>query len=139
MTMEPTAQELIGLETQYWEAIKHKDAETARRLTDDECIVAGAQGVGHIERDALADMMRRAPYTLDEFDIDNIEVRLLRNDVAIVAYKIQERLTVDGRSVMLDAADSSTWIRRDGQWRCALHTESIVGDPFGRDRRQTPR
>jgi uncharacterized protein (TIGR02246 family) len=139
MAKDATAQELIDRETQYWQAIKRKDAEAARRLTDDRCIVAGAQGVGHIERDALADMMTRAPYTLDEFDIDNVEVRLLRNDVAIVAYEVHERLTVDGRSVSLEAADSSTWIRRDGEWRCALHTESIVGDPFGRDRRQTPR
>jgi hypothetical protein len=41
---------------------------------------------------------------------------------------------VDGKAVTLDAADASTWVRRDGRWRCALHTESIQGDPFGRDR-----
>jgi hypothetical protein len=25
-------------------------------------------------------------------------------------------------------------VRRNGQWVCALHTESMLGDPFGRDR-----
>jgi hypothetical protein len=29
----------------------------------------------------------------------------------------------------------STWVRRNGGWVCALHTESILGDPFGRDKR----
>ena len=59
------------------------------------------------------------------------------DDVAIVAYKVRERLVVDGNPVTLDAADASTWIRRNGHWVCALHTESILGDPFGRDRRAT--
>ena len=38
----------------------------------------------------------------------------------------------------LDAADSSTWVRRDGRWLCAMHTEAIAGDPFGRDRGRKP-
>jgi hypothetical protein len=33
----------------------------------------------------------------------------------------------------VDAADSSTWVHRDGRWLCALHTEAIAGAPFGRD------
>jgi hypothetical protein len=34
----------------------------------------------------------------------------------------------------MKAADSSTWVRRDGRWVCAVRTESLSGDPFGRDR-----
>jgi hypothetical protein len=26
-------------------------------------------------------------------------------------------------------------VRRGGRWVCALHTEAIAGDPYGRDRR----
>ncbi len=59
---------------------------------------------------------------------------MLRDDVAIVAYKVRESLTVAGKSMMLEAAAASTWIRNDGRWVCVLHTESIAGDPFGRDR-----
>jgi hypothetical protein len=47
---------------------------------------------------------------------------------------VREQLTVDGNPLTLEAADASTWVRRDGRWVCALHTESIAGDPFGRDR-----
>jgi hypothetical protein len=35
--------ELLDLERQYWNAMKNKDAEAAMRLTDDKCIVTGAQ------------------------------------------------------------------------------------------------
>jgi hypothetical protein len=76
--------------------------------------------------------MKAAPYTVDAFEVkDDAEVQLLGDDVAIVAYNVHEELTVDGKPVKLDAAEASTWVRRGGSWRVALH-----GDPFGRDRRQ---
>lgn len=79
--------------------------------------------------------MKSPSYTLDRFELkDGAQVRLLGDDVAIVAYQVHEELTVEGKRVTLDAADASTWVRRDGRWLCALHTEAITGDPFGRDR-----
>jgi hypothetical protein len=135
-TTAAVTEELLGLERQYWQAIKAKDVEAAMRLTDDPCIVTGSQGVGEIDRLGLATMMKRATYTLDDFEIaEDAHVRLLRDDVAIVAYKVREKLTVDGKPLTLEASDSSTWVRRGGRWLCALHTESLAGDPFGRDRR----
>ena len=129
-----TKEELLDLERQYWQALKNKDAETAIRLTDDQCILTGAQGVGRIERKALAAMVQDTSYTLDRFELTKAEVRTIGDDVAIIAYQVHEELTVDGKPVSFDAADASTWIRRDGSWKCALHTESIAGDPFGRDK-----
>ena len=54
------------------------------------------------------------------------------NDIAIVAYKVHEEMTLEDKPLSLDAADASVWIKRDGQWQCALHTESLAGDRFGR-------
>jgi hypothetical protein len=136
MATQAVEKELLKLEKQYWQAIKDRDVDTAMRLTDDPCIVTGAQGVGRIDKKALAAMMKNAPYTLRDFEVnEDVQVRLLRDDVAVLAYKVHEELTVDGKPVRLDAAESSTWVRRDAQWVCAAHTESIEGDAFGRDRR----
>jgi hypothetical protein len=80
-------------------------------------------------------MMQESTYTIDDFVLDDdVQVRMLSDDVAVLAYKVHEALTVEGKPVIIDAADSSTWIRRDGNWLCALHTEALLGDPFGRDR-----
>jgi len=128
--------ELLELEKRFWQALKDQDADTAMRLTDEPCIVTGAQGVGAIDRKTLGVMIKSASYTLQRFELkQGAQVRLLRDDVAIVAYQVHEELTVDGKPVAFDAADSSTWVRRDGRWLCAMHTEAITGDPFGRDRR----
>lgn len=131
-----TEKKLLELERQYWQALLDSDDEKAAGLSDDPCIVAGAQGVASLDRRSLADMMKKATWKLRRFEIDpDVKVRLLGPDVAVLAYKVHEELTVDGEPVELEAADASTWVRRDGKWVCALHTESLAGDPFGRRRR----
>jgi uncharacterized protein (TIGR02246 family) len=134
MTEGPIEAQLLDHEKQYWQAIKDRDVQAAMRLTDDPCIVTGAQGVARITREAFAGMLQAGGWTLHEVTLSDVQVRVLSEDVAIVAYKIKELLTVDGKPLTLEAADSSTWMRREGQWMCALHTEALAGDPFGRDR-----
>ena len=131
--------QFLDLERQYWQALQDRDAETALRLSDDPCIVSGAQGVASLDRRSMAGMLKQGGWQLRRFEIDpDVKLRMLGDDVAVLAYKVREELTVDGKPVKLEAADASTWVRRDGQWVCALHTESIAGDPFGRDRRAAP-
>jgi len=140
--MEPHAalqQELLDRERSYWNAVKAKDSQVAARLSDDPCMVVGAQGVGEMSRSALATMFDHATYELNEFNFDKVHVRRLSNDIAVIAYKVNEDLTVDGKKVELEAFDSSVWIKRDGEWVCVLHTESLAGDPFSRDRSATAR
>jgi uncharacterized protein (TIGR02246 family) len=135
MARATAEKELLELEKKYWQAMKDKDVDTVMRLTDEPCTIAGPQGIATIPKQALAAMVKAATYTLHDFDVkDDVQVRLLRDDVAVLAYKVREKLTVEGKPVTIDAADASTWIKRDGRWVCALHTESILGDHFGRDR-----
>src|SRR6185295_19566273 len=125
----------LKMERQYWDAIKAKDFERALSLTDDPCIVTGAQGVASLDRATFKKMMQSSAWTLEDYELADMQVRKVSDDVALVAYKVKESMTVDGKPLKLEAADSSTWIRRDGKWVCALHTEALSGDPFGRDKR----
>lgn len=127
--------ELLTLEKRYWQAIQDNDLETALALTDDPCVVAGAQGVATFDRKRFREVMQASNFRIEDVFIDpDVQVLRLGPDTAVVAYTVHERLTVDGKSVTMDAADASTWVRRNGRWACALHTESLKGDPFGRDR-----
>jgi uncharacterized protein (TIGR02246 family) len=131
-----TNEHLLKLERQYWEAIRDKDAAAALRLTDDQVVVTGSQGVGLIDHNAFRQMLGADAWTLHEFTLHDEQVRMVSDDVAVVAYKVTEKMTVEGKPLTLEAADASTWVRRDGRWLCVLHTESILGDPFGRDRQR---
>jgi hypothetical protein len=105
-------------------------------MTDDGCIIVGAQGVSAIDRKTMAKLTEEGKWELQQFTFDpkSSHVRFIADDVAIVAYKVTERVTVDGKTLPIEANDSSVWVRRDGEWLCALHTESLAGDPYGRDR-----
>ena len=138
MTDGPIEAKLMDYEKQYWQAIKDRDVPAAMRLTGDPCIITGAQGVARITKTAFAGMLQAGGWTLHEVTLSDMQLRLLGDDVAIIAYKVKELLTVDGKPLTIEAADSSTWIRREGQWMCALHTEALLGDPFGRDKRPAP-
>jgi hypothetical protein len=126
--------ELLGLEHRYWKAIQERDAETALSMTDDPCLVAGASGVSLVDRNSFTKMMKNASYTLHDFEVTKPEIRLLNEDVALLAYEVHEDMTVDGKRLRIEAAETSVWTRQDGEWRCSLHTESLKGDPFGRDK-----
>ena len=134
MSNKKLEKELIALEIEYWQALKDGDATAAIRLTDDPCLVTGAQGVARIDHDKFESMFKAPNWTLEDFELTKVEARVLSPDVAIVAYEVREEMTVDGKPLTLEAADSSTWVRRRGRWVCALHTEALSGDPFGRDR-----
>lgn len=127
--------ELMGLERQFWKAMQEKDVETCLRLTDFPAILTGAQGTMQVDEAQFRQMMASPAYEILDVQLsDDAQVRLIRDDVAVVAYRVHEELQVEGKPLSIDANDSSTWIKRDGAWKCALHSESIAGDPFGRDR-----
>ena len=137
-TLSPTItdQELLALERQYWDAIKTRDARTVNRLTDQESTVAGATGVSGWNAEEVAKAFDSPRYTIRDYRIDPQTVRInhIRDDVVSIAYGVHEDIDMDGKPIKLDAFDTSVWKKTGNGWACVLHTESIEGDPFGRDR-----
>lgn len=127
--------EIIGLEQKFWDAMKNKDIRTMESLTDETCILTGPHGATKFKKTDFSSMINQQNYELVDFKFqDDWQVSVLNEETAVIAYKVEENLTVDGNPITLNVADSSTWIKKDGAWVCSLHTESILGDPFGRDR-----
>lgn len=136
MATQTKEQELIDTEQRFWGAMQQKDGNTAAELTDDGCIIVGAQGVSAIDRNSMRKMTAEGQWELRQFSFNEKtrRVRFISDDVAIVAYSVNEQLVVDGKPLQLEAHDASVWVRHGSEWRCALHTESPAGDPFGRDK-----
>jgi hypothetical protein len=127
--------EIVAQEHAFWRAMQDKDAAAAEAMSAERFVLTDAQGASRIEASAFGRMMAGASWTLDDYAIRDPKVEKVTDDVAVIGYMVHETLTVNGKPVEFDAADASTWVRRDGRWVCILHTESIAGDPYGRDRR----
>ena len=48
--MPSVKEDLVTLEKQFWQAMVDRDTDAALKLTNDPCIVAGAQGVSRISK-----------------------------------------------------------------------------------------
>lgn len=127
--------EILALEKKFWKSMIDKDSDAGARLMSDPCLVTGAQGVGRIDRKTFAKIMDTGTWQLHDFTFSDVKVERVTDNVAVIAYKVREDLTVDGKKLTLEAADASTWVRDGDGWTCALHTESVLGDPYGRDRK----
>ena len=98
MTIDSRERELLELEKRFWDTMKTKDGRTAGQMTDDGCIIVGAQGVSAIDGASMEKMMADGKWELKQYDFDekNVQVKFVADDVAIVAYKVNERVVVDG-------------------------------------------
>ena len=128
---------IIDLEKKFWQSMVDKDTEAAIAMLPEESIVTGAQGAALMKHDDYRGMAKQGErlWTLKSFKFDDIKVTFPAADVAVIAYKVTEEMEVEGKAMTLKAVDATTWVKRKDGWRAALHTESLLGDPFGRDRK----
>ena len=125
-------QQIIDLENRFWQSMKDKDVEAAQAMVAQETLVTGPHGTMRADPAKFATMMRQAPWTLDQFEMSDVDVIFPSDDVAVITYKVHETGAMEGKPMDLTAADSTVWARDGGDWKVALHTETILKDANAR-------
>ncbi len=116
--------EIIQKEKEYWQGMVNHDLNSVLRLTDFPCIVAGSHGLRLVDRATFTQMFESKKEEVQDYTfLEEPEVRLLSPDTAVIAYKIRATTRAGEKEQVIEAVDTSTWIRRDGHWACAMHTE----------------
>ena len=62
--------ELLHAESRYWDSMKDRDPQEAEALTDDECIIVGAQGVMTVSPEMVAKMLEGGTWQIDRYALD---------------------------------------------------------------------
>ena len=127
-------QKIIDLETRFWQSMKEKDVETAKSLIARKGLVTGPMGTMTMDPEKYAQMTRDGQWTLKDFEMKNVEVVQPTPDSAIIAYEVHQTGDMKGQPMDLHCADSSVWVKEGSDWKCALHTESILQDDNARRR-----
>lgn len=126
-----TKDEIIALEKEYWDAMKRKDGKRSSQLSGKVSLTTSARGVTSIPKDKMGKMTEEGDWTLESYKFEDVEVITPAPDVAIIAYKVTQKVTMGGKPQELNAADSSTWIRGADGWECHAHSETILEDGKG--------
>lgn len=124
----PTPEEIIALETSYWDAMKAKDGAATAALSGETSLTTGPMGVMSIDKAKMAQMTEQGAWQLKSYKFDDVRVVVPTPDVAIIAYKVHQTVVIDGKESDLHAADSSTWLRGKDGWECHAHSETYLTD-----------
>jgi ketosteroid isomerase-like protein len=124
-------QTIMDLEKKFWDTMKTQDTDTATAMMAKESIVIGPQGVSKISKGDFAKMMEDGKWTLENYKFSDMQVLFPDDDTAVIGYKVHQKGTMNGKPYDLEAADASTWTRNGKNWQCVLHTETMIGNPFG--------
>ena len=123
----PRSDTIRRLETDFWQSMVDKDADKAMAMIADECLITGPMGTMRSDPEDYKRMTEDGNWDLDRFEFSDIEVIFPQEETAIIAYKVHQTGTMKGQRMDLNCADSTTWVRDGEAWKCALHTETIVG------------
>ncbi|MBS0031806.1 nuclear transport factor 2 family protein [Chitinophaga sp. 22321] len=113
--------QILELEKKYWDGMKNHDFQTVKSLTYFPCLVAGKNGVLNVDEASYKKMFESGKdKQIEVEDISNVESQMINERTAIIAYLIT--LEYDGTS--MSCACTSTWVKQNDSWLCAMHTES---------------
>ena len=112
--------EILDLEKKYWDGMAEHNFEVVKGLTKFPCLVAGKSGVMSVDEPSYKKMFDQGSgRKMLVKNISNEQIEM-GQDHAMIAYQIE--LEYDGKS--MQCACTSTWIKEDGKWLCAMHSEA---------------
>ena len=124
--MTESTDTIVKLEKTFWQSMVDKDADKAMTMIADECLITGPMGTMRSDPEDYKRMTEQGGWELDEFEFSDVQVIFPVEDVAIIAYKVHQTGTMKGKPMDLRCADSTAWVRDGREWKCALHTETIL-------------
>ena len=126
MPASPTKDEIVALEKDYWNAMKRKDGKRTSQLSGKLALTTSVRGVTSISKDKMAKMTEEGNWTLESYEFEDVQVVMPADHIAIIAYKVKQKVTMDGKNQELKAADMSTWVRGPDGWECHAHSDTFL-------------
>jgi ketosteroid isomerase-like protein len=122
--MQTHGSEIERLERAFWQSLVDRDAAAAREMLAPEALMVGSHGAMRFDPAQYEKMLLDPKHGLLEYTLSDMDVLFPSDDVAIATYRAHQRMRMDGNEMEQDVCDSSTWVKVDGAWKCAAHTES---------------
>ncbi|MEC5398024.1 nuclear transport factor 2 family protein [Uliginosibacterium sp. H1] len=131
--MQTASEEVIALENRFWQAIMDEDADTAVSLLDEPALMVSSHGAMKFDHAGYRKMAEMGSMTVKEYRLSDMQAVFPNADTAVLTYRVSQTLSMrdNAEEVQQNMADSSVWTRRDGAWRCVMHTETPVDKTQG--------
>ncbi|RZL36482.1 MAG: nuclear transport factor 2 family protein [Rubrivivax sp.] len=127
----PTADKtLVALEKKFWQSMVDEDTDTALSLLHEPALMVSSQGAMQFGHAEYREMAETGSMVIKSFELSDMNVIFPNDDTALLTYRVRQAMAGRGEdeseAVEQVMADSSVWTRKDGEWRCVMHTETEV-------------
>lgn len=119
-----THDEIMQLERKFWQSMQDMDVDTAVSLLDAESTSVSGWGIHHFGPDEYRAMAQSGGARITSFELFDARVIFPLPDVAVATYSAKQSFTLEGKTHDMVVHDTTTWVRKDGQWLACAHTES---------------
>lgn len=126
------AAEIMQLETEFWQSLLDDEPERAAALLTETATSVAKFGIHHFTPAEYITMARKGPAKLTAFAFSNDKVLFPTPDVAIATYEVEQKFEMNGELQEMVCLDTTTWVRRDGRWLAAAHTETAKQEMHNR-------
>src|SRR5262245_60762429 len=112
-------QELIDLETRFWQSMVDHDTETAVAMLNEPALMVSSHGAMQFDHAAYRRMAQKDSMVLTSFELNDMKVVFPDDRTAILTYRVTQGVAPKGqeaRSTKTDMYDTSTWLRSGGAW-----------------------
>jgi ketosteroid isomerase-like protein len=118
--------EIEDRERAFWQSLVDNDPTVATGMLPPRALMVSEHGAMAFDHAGYTKMANDPRHRLVEFAFSDMDVLFPADDVAIATYRVHQKMEMDGKPMEMDAVDSSTWVKLDGAWKCAAHTESTA-------------
>jgi len=124
--MTTTRDTPIDLENRFWRSMVDEDTDSALDMLSEPALMVSSHGALKFDHDTYRRMAEEGSMVLTSYQLSDIDVTFANDDTAILTYRVRQELAPRGKSsgITQEMADTSTWVRKGGQWQCVMHTET---------------
>ncbi|MDQ6472457.1 nuclear transport factor 2 family protein [Flavobacterium sp. LHD-80] len=117
--------QILELEKKYWQGVENNDYEIVRNLTLFPCIVAGKNGIQSISEADFKNMFDSGQTNkIKVLKIYEVKEKLIAENTAVIGYLLDFEIVDNSQKGAIKCACTSTWIKENDKWACAMHTET---------------
>jgi ketosteroid isomerase-like protein len=125
--MNSPAQVIEELENRFWQSLVDDDAGAATELLTEPALMVSTHGAMKFDHAGYRRMAEKGPRVLTGYELSDMQVVFPNETTAIATYHVRQTVAPRGekdRGDVQEMNDTSTWIKEDGSWKCAMHTET---------------
>ena len=126
--MSTREQDLVQLETRFWQSMVDQDSDTAVGLLSEPAVMVSSHGAMQFDHAGYRKMADQGTLIVKSFEFDDMQVVFPNASTAILTYSVRQGVAPRGKgaTTVQEMNDSSTWIKTGNDWKCVMHTETPV-------------